>query len=232
MISKKICAGATFVAMLIFSSNVQAADMPNAMPRAPEYSPPPPAYVVPFFTWTGFYAGLNAGYGWGKSTFSGNGPDISTSPAGFVGGGTIGYNLQTSAFVWGIEGDIDWTNLEDSQTSIFCGGKCNIKSTWLSTLRGRIGYGADRWLPYITGGLAYGSMNVGTNTGSETNSKAGWTVGAGLEYAFAGGWSSKLEYLYVDLGSTSCRNAVCTLPLDETATFKASVLRAGVNYRF
>ena len=75
-------------------------------------------------------------------------------------------------------------------------------------------------------------MKVGNDFGSVTNSKAGWTVGTGLEYAFAGGWSSKLEYLYVDLGSSTCRNAVCTLPLDETASFKASVVRAGVNYRF
>ena len=62
--------------------------------------------------------------------------------------------------------------------------------------------------------------------------KAGWTLGGGVEAAIAGPWTAKLEYLYVDLGSATCGSAACVLPSDETVTFKANIVRAGLNYRF
>ena len=68
-----------------------------------------PIYVAPF-SWTGFYVGINGGYGWGKSNQTGNGPDFSISPKGWLAGGTLGYNLQTGAWVWGLETDLDWSN--------------------------------------------------------------------------------------------------------------------------
>jgi len=58
----------------------------------------------------------------------------------------------------------------------------------------------------------------------------GWTVGAGLEYAFLGDWSAKLEYLYADLGDTTCEAAVCGV--DSTVNPKLNIVRAGLNYRF
>ncbi len=124
----------------------------------------------------------------------------------------LGYNFQTGLFVWGIEGDIDYMNLKGTADAAIC-ASCTFKDTWLGTLRGRIGYSFDRWLPYLTGGLAYGNMYVDAGNGaSATKTKAGWTAGAGVEYAFLGGWSTKLEYLYVDLGSITCGSpAACPL---------------------
>ena len=112
-----------------------------------------------------------------------------------------------------------------------CGG-CTVKDTWLGTLRGRLGYSFNRWLPYLTGGLAYGSIYVSTPGGAIDRTKGGWTVGGGLEYDFLGYWSAKLEYLYVDLGSATCSYTTCVMPSDTTVDFKANSVRFGLNYRF
>jgi len=75
-------------------------------------------------------------------------------------------------------------------------------------------------------------MHMDTGIGSVSRTKAGWTAGAGVEYAFMGNWSAKLEYLYVDLGSATCGMATCGFPADESINFKANLVRAGLNYRF
>ena len=127
----------------------------------------------------------------------------SNKPKGFLVGGTLGYNYQTGSFVWGLEGDIAWS---DVKGSVACGLglTCETANRWLGTARGRLGYAFDRLLPYITGGGAFGNVRASINPGpivSATNTRIGWTVGAGLEYAFLGNWTAKIEYLYVDLGS-------------------------------
>ena len=200
-----------------------AADLPRPSYKAP-------VYVAPF-SWTGFYVGINGGYGWGDSQWSGNGTDFNVSPKGWLGGGTIGYNYQTGSWVWGIEGDIDYVNLKGTADSSFC-PTCTFKDTWLGTLRGRVGYSFDRWLPFLTGGLAYGNANMDSGAGSASKSQAGWTIGAGVEYALVGGWSTKIEYLYVDLGKMSCDSSSCLMPADESISFTANIIRVGLNYRF
>jgi outer membrane immunogenic protein len=218
-----IRAGIAVAALLVAPIAARAADFPRSSYKAPEYVAP--------FSWTGFYVGLNAGYGWGNSNWSGSGDDFQVAPKGFMGGGTLGYNWQTGAFVLGLEGDIDYMNLKGTAPSEFC-ATCTFKDTWLGTLRGRVGYSFDRWLPYLTAGAAYGNVYMATNNGSATGTKQGWTAGAGVEYAFAGAWSAKLEYLYVDLGSVTCAQAACGFATDESVSFKANIVRAGVNYRF
>ncbi len=199
--------------------------------RPPAYKAP--IYVAPF-SWSGVYVGINGGYAWTKSDWSSAATSGSTDPKGWLLGGTLGYNWQTGVWVWGLEGDIDWTNIKGSTTSGtgVCGGTgCETRNHWLATTRGRLGYAFDRWLPFITGGAAFGDVKMSPNTGlSETKTKVGWTVGAGLEYAFLGGWSAKAEYLYVDLGKSTCSAASCLIDTD--VTFKANIFRLGVNYRF
>jgi outer membrane immunogenic protein len=87
-------------------------------------------------------------------------------------------------------------------------------------------------LPYATGGAAFGDITVNTPAGgSQAQNKVGWTAGAGVEYAFTGSrWSTKLEYLYVNLGSATCDAAHCGV--STSADFKANVVRLGLNYRF
>ena len=194
----------------------------------PPYAPP--IFVAPLYHWTGFYVGLNAGYGWGNTNWSGP-ANFSLAPNGWLAGGTVGYNFQTGSIVFGVEGDLDYMNLKGTNSSAICSG-CYFKDTWLSTVRGRLGYSFDRWLPYITGGGAWGNVYLAGPFGSENKTKGGWTAGAGVEWAFAGPWTAKLEYLYVDLGTATCGMASCGFATDESVSFKANLVRLGVNYRF
>ena len=223
MNSKFILTGVAAAALLVAPLGAKAADLPQPSYKAP-------AYVAPYFSWTGFYVGLNGGYMWGTSKWSGGAGDFEVSPKGWLAGGTLGYNLQTGVWVWGIEGDIDYANLKGTGDTICTG--CEIKNTWFGTLRGRVGYAFDRWLPYLTGGAALGNVDVSTPGGSASRTKFGWTAGAGIEYAFFGNWSAKAEYLYTDLGSSSCDYATCVIPADASVDFTASIARLGINYRF
>jgi outer membrane immunogenic protein len=202
-----------------------AADLPAPTYRGPAYKGP--VYVGPGFSWTGFYAGINGGYGFGKSSWTGPPSTGDFNIKGPLVGGTLGYNLQTGFWVWGIEGDLDYSSIKGTDGT----SCCTTKNDWLGTVRGRIGYAAwGNWLPYITGGASFGDIKATSATGTETHTKIGWTAGAGVEYAFLGAWSAKLEYLYVDLGKASCSAATCGVASD--VKFNANIVRAGVNYRF
>ncbi len=205
-----------------------AADLPRQSYKAPIYS-------VPGYSWTGFYAGINAGYGFGTSDWSGTGTSGSTKPKGALAGITLGYNLQTGSWVWGLEGDIDYAWVKGSTSSgtgACTGTGCETKNTWLGTARGRLGYaGWDRWLPYITGGAAFGKVKMTPNVGAgESKTRFGWTVGGGLEYAVLTNWTTKIEYLYADLGTSTCAAGNCPVATD--VTFKEHIVRLGLNYRF
>ena len=204
-----------------------AADLPRPAYKAP-------IYVAPF-SWTGFYVGLNGGYGWGTTNWSVPGiPGATTgdfNTTGYLLGGTMGYNMQTGSWVWGLEGDIDYSSIKGTNTTICGAGGCETRNTWLGTARGRIGYAWDRWLPFITGGAGFGGIKMTPPGGpSETKTKLGWTLGAGVEYAFMGAWSAKLEYLYVDLGTVTCGAATCGAATD--VKFRTNIVRLGLNYRF
>ena len=68
-------------------------------------------------------------------------------------------------------------------------------------------------MPYLTGGAAFGNIKARRRgLAMETKTKVGWTAGAGVEWAFAGPWSAKLEYLYADLGSFTCSATTCAAP--------------------
>jgi outer membrane immunogenic protein len=180
-----------------------------------------PAYV-PGYTWTGFYVGINGGYGWGRSTWDSFGTN--TDPSGGLVGLTAGYNWQTGPWVFGLEGDIDWSDIKGTSVGL------ETKNNWLGTARGRLGYAfANRVMPYVTGGAAFGDIRAtqfGVGTVHDTN--VGWTVGAGVETAIAGNWTAKLEYLYADLGDVNCTACVPTANVN----FRTHIVRAGVNVRF
>jgi outer membrane immunogenic protein len=211
------CAGLVATAMALPSF---AADFPRTAYMAPASSAP--------WNWTGFYIGINGGYGFGKSNWtSAGGTTGDFNVNGALAGGTIGYNLQTGLWVWGLEGDVDASWIKGTDATVCC----ETKNSWLATARGRIGYAFDRWMPFLTGGAAFGDVKMTPiGFGSETDTRFGWTVGGGLEYAFMGAWSAKLEYLYVDLGKASCSVATCGVAND--VTFKTSIVRGGINYHF
>lgn len=221
-----ILAGIGALAMVSLMGAANAADLPRreAMPaKAPAFAP--------VYNWTGVYVGINGGGAWGKSNWSG--PVGSTGDFDIDGGmvgGTLGYNWQMpNQLVFGLEGDIDWSSIRGSTNAAVCGGSCETKNNWLGTVRGRVGYAFDRFMPFITGGLAVGDIKAElAGAGSTSETKAGWTLGGGLEFAIAGPWTAKVEYLYVDLGKGTCNTCLGGADVD----FHANLVRGGLNYRF
>ena len=210
--------GALAVVATMGSAN--AADMPRrtAMPtKAVQY--------VALYNWTGAYIGINGGAGWGRSDFSAPAASGGFNTSGGQVGGTIGYNLQAGQAVFGLEGDLDWSNVRGS-SACGVGLTCETRNTWLGTARGRVGYAFDRFMPYVTGGLAVGGVkNSISGFGDTTTTKAGYALGGGIEAALTGPWTAKVEYLYADLGRVSA-------PLGADARAKENLVRGGLNYRF
>jgi outer membrane immunogenic protein len=219
---KRFVVSALGLVALVAAMPASAADLPRSM----QYKAPA---AVSQYNWTGFYLGINAGGAWGDSDW--NGFAVSNSPSGGMIGATAGYNWQGmgSPWVFGIEGDIDWTNIKDSSA---CGAlNCQTKNNWLGTVRGRAGYAMDRFLPYLTGGVAFGDIEANrTGFAGNKDTNAGWTIGAGIEGVIAGNWTAKVEYLYADLGDTTCSAASCGVATNVDLT--ANILRGGINYRF
>jgi len=134
--------------------------------------------------------------------------------------------------VLGIEGDGDWSGIKGSTNGIACPtGSCNVRNDWLATVRGRLGYDWGRFMPYVTGGAAFGDIKMTpVGLGSETDTRFGWTAGAGVEFAISGPWTAKVEYLYADLGDATCSAATCGVSTN--VDFNTSIVRGGLNYRF
>ena len=211
-----------------------AADLRARIPtKAPAvvYAPPP-------FTWTGFYIGGNVGWGWasgdGTAWITGLGPvAVSGDGNGFLGGAQAGYNWQTGNFVLGVEADFQGSS-GSSDLNGTPGLAGTLKTPWFGTIRGRLGYAADKWLFYITGGGVYGELDYdGTLTTSGAFSTSTtywtWTVGGGVETALWDHWSAKLEYLYV--GSPSdFASPPNTVGID--GSINTNIVRAGLNYHF
>jgi outer membrane immunogenic protein len=216
------------VATVAFAGAASAADMPARMATK----------AVPYtalYNWTGFYIGGNIGYGWGRFSDDAGG---SQNVNGVIGGGQIGYNWQQGNVVFGVETDFQGSGQKATQTGTIAGVPLSVSERirYFGTVRGRIGYAWDRALLYVTGGWAYtnigadASATVGgvTATVSSNTTKSGVAVGGGLEYAFAGPWSAKLEYLYIDTGSQS----VTLFGVTDNIRTRDHILRTGINYRF
>jgi outer membrane immunogenic protein len=212
------------VGLAALTGTAAAADLPRPAP-APYYKAP---VALPVYNWTGFYIGINGGGGFGRSQWDST-SGFNTS--GGLVGGTVGYNYQFGQGVVGLEGDIDWADINGT-TNTACPFGCKTSDHWLSTVRGRLGYAADRFMPFVTGGAAFGDIRASTpGFAGANNTNAGWTVGAGLEFAIAGNWTAKAEYLYVNLGKFNC-GISCGALVTDNVSFTTNLVRAGVNYRF
>jgi outer membrane immunogenic protein len=207
-------------------SGASAADLPR---RSPAYVAP--AYA-PIFTWTGFYAGINGGYGFGDT--NGYGRALAGSPGGGLIGATAGYNYQYQRFVLGLEADFDYAGITDSQTSA---GPVTAKSNlnFETTIRARAGYAVDRALFFVTGGYAGGNLHSTVYDtprnfyGANSNYLNGYAIGGGAEYAFMPNLSGKVEYIYTDLGQAY--NFAHTTDVTRIG-LSTSNIKAGINYHF
>jgi len=233
-------------AVVGFGGPAVAADLPAPAPAA-VYVPP----AVPVYNWTGSYVGINGGWGWGSAqwtvapipTILASGLSNSINDNGGVVGGTLGFNWQIpgfGGFVFGAEGDWDYSAINTGTTATVCNfsGNCQTGNNWLATLRGRAGYAADRVLFYATAGGAFANMQTSFNGVTTGHTQTGWTAGAGVEWAFAENWSAKVEYLYVNLGSgtvTCTLTPQCTFPatgIPVSVGLTENLVRAGINFKF
>ena len=214
------------VGVLALASLANAADLPRQV-----YTKAPPPVAAPYYNWTGVYIGINGGGAWGTSNWSSTG-DFDVS--GGMIGGTVGYNWQTGPWVFGLEGDIDWASVKGNTNVVGCvGGGCNSENTWLGTARGRVGYAFDRFLPYITGGAAFGNVDANhPGFSGASSTQVGWAAGAGLEFAVMNNVTAKVEYLHYDLGNFTCGLNCGNGIINDQASFSADAIRGGVNIRF
>jgi outer membrane immunogenic protein len=214
------------VAGLAFTGSAAfAADLPSRAPP-PVYLPP-----VPIFTWTGIYIGGQIGYAWasGNNNFTGFDPFfgpagtfLSTSaggtPSGVIGGANVGYNYQINQWVLGLEGSVDGTSLSNTAVVAFPDGTsltAHTKADIQGSIRGRLGVAWARALIYATGGVAFGGFNTDVSlvnsgavigvpffaNGNVSNTRVGWTVGGGIQYAITNNWSVRAEYRYTNWGN-------------------------------
>jgi outer membrane immunogenic protein len=217
------------------------------------------------FSWSGFYLGLHAGYGWGSNDWSLLGvvelPGITQSPLspktdGVLAGVQAGANYQLGAWVFGMEAD--WSLMRGRASAagtLFTGvGNTPIAATgmsqidWVATFTGRLGYAVDRSLFYVKAGVAAAEYKddytitlasappQSVDFGANTNTLVNWTLGGGLEHAFAPNWSVKIEYNYINLGTTSenfnFAGAAASLTFQQNVEHKLQILEVGANYRF
>ena len=203
------------------------------------YSDPVVETPASAYNWSGFYIGAHAGYAWGDYTLfsaSGGGPNVDVD--GFVGGATIGYNWQWDYLVLGIEADIsngpDGTTSQGTAGPVWSciTGDCNAEIEYFGTVRGRLGVAFDRWLVYGTAGYAYGEVEGGIENSAQQGggSADGWAAGLGTEFGWTEHWSTKAEYLHVDLGDIPFGTGVGTEDFEGDGDF--DVFRLRVNYRF
>jgi len=243
---KNLVLGALASVALICAGGAHAADM--------AVKAPPMAPYVPAPNWTGFYIGVNGGGAQGTTTwqyylFPGPTPSpfyANHDAAGGMVGGTVGYNWQAGTnWVVGVEGDGDWSQITGSAACPNPVFSCESKIKDIATARGRLGWAEDRVLFYVTGGAAWGDVNLrtvnsaggpvppsGTPINGTTSDRLGWTAGGGVEAMIAQTpLSAKLEVLYYDLGSHNFNVDNPALLLVHGRE-NGTMVRAGLNWRF
>jgi outer membrane immunogenic protein len=241
----------SFVAGCVLSAFIGSSAMAADLAARPVYKAAPPAPLA--FDWSGLYVGGHIGYGWGQTdvadhTLFGNFfiPTQKFDTKGFLGGVQGGWNYQFGHFVLGSEVDFSWANVKGDETTSF-GGVASItrssKAKWMGTATTRLGYAWDRVLVYSKLGAAWahfdynddfsisGIGSIYNSSASET--RAGWTVGTGIEWAFLGNWSAKVEYDYIDFGRRTVDFAsVGPIPVNLDVDQRISQVKVGLNYRF
>jgi outer membrane immunogenic protein len=250
---KKLVLTSCAVMSLCIGSSVYAADMP--MKSAPQAAPIPTAY-----NWTGLYLGAHVGGGvpHTQATTTSTNINFPTTGAllapfdqgGIVGGGQAGFNWQFAPqWVIGVEGEYSKTGIHGTTSEPSPGVPGRTISTFhdidnIASVSGRLGYAFNNVLLYGKGGVAWAdfsnrSSSVGAGAlvlcctvGSDT--REGWLAGGGIEYGFAPNWSAKIEYNYLDFGTTATTavNTVTGEVNTRNAVAHIHIAKFGVNYRF
>lgn len=256
MIRKFLSAAAATAAFFVVAP-VTAADLSV---KTPVYAKAP---VAPF-SWAGFYIGGHAGFTSGSTAFAdvvnpvmatayitvGGTDRFTVNRTGFVGGAQAGYNWQVNSVVFGVEGDLGYLGGNASQLTSNAAGEVagDVRGGLYGSVRGRLGFAADRLLLFVTGGV------IGVDDGARVTDqfvpttlytnrlgfRAGWTAGGGGEFALSKKWSMKADYLYYDLGTSTVTGEMVVNGVPQGApnfySWRARstghIGRIGVNYHF
>ena len=247
----------------------------------------PVAVVAPISNWTGAYIGGDLGwFGAHQSGTTATGvpapgfgdPPIGILPtshgldsSGFLGGLHAGYNWQLVNLLLGIEGDVMWLRRDASDTETvidtFAGPNpaftmlFNAHNNWLASARARIGWVADQWMLYATGGAAWTTTSytttatgltippnrlagISTTAAFSDFATTGYVVGAGVEWMLTQNWLIRAEYLHYGFGTSSgqlpllgsapdlsCLFGQCIWAIG-TSRLNFDTVRVGVSYKF
>lgn len=219
--------------------------------------------------WTGLYIGAHGGYAWADVDYPGANPYVAPpAPCGDCGppraslegglvGGQLGYNFQIGQVVLGAEVDYSFAKLSKSVRD----GNYLVQThemDGIGSVRGRLGYAFDRFLPYVTGGWAWADASLAQSCPQaaavpadinshckradmynvkDSSTTDGWVIGGGFEYAAASNWTVRAEYLHYDFGKAKYELGKAPLnPTEDIGTktleHDVDVFRVGVNYKF
>ena len=240
----------------------------------------PPGGYTDTYDWSGFYVGINGGFGWQDSSidfsYTGSIPTYFSQPVGFLpasinnsasgaqAGLQIGFNVQSGSLMYGLEADgVAFTGKGSgsftASDTLYTDFGQSISATtttqtpWVGSLRARLGFTDDRFLGYVTGGLAVGRTqtqatmsyfadsifwtppSLYTWSTSRSSTSIGWAAGAGIEYAFASNVIARIEYMYYNLGNTSSTMADTSFSGfagGVQRTNSLSTIRIGLGYKF
>jgi len=242
---KKLLGGIALSAFL--AAPAMAADIPA---RVPVKAPPPVAVAV--FSWTGCYVGIHGGGAWGnKRWYNSAGVefvDREHDVDGFLVGGQVGCNIQHGQWVFGIEGQAGWADVDGGVTvttpvpgAVPVVLSYNTEVDVLGSVAARIGWAFDRTLIFVKGGAAFVHERHWIATGAGVTTfqtdkelRWGWMVGGGFEYAFSGNWSAKAEYNFNHFGTEDI--TLCPVPTGTCGTERIRqhmhIVKVGINYRW
>jgi outer membrane immunogenic protein len=205
----------------------------------------PVAPSVAGYDWSGLYYGLQAGGGWGDNeafeidtpTGAINDGPLPYDSDGFVGGAYIGYNMQSGSMVYGVEADAEYSDISGTW-DWGNGNGLNKDIDWLASLRARIGFAANRFLIYGTGGLAIGGVDMEAFDGppplftiSGDEVAFGYTVGGGVEFGLSDSWTFGAEYRYTDLEDTEHSGVIFGGPFTYPHSNEFHAIRGRITYR-
>ena len=214
------------VASFALGGAALAADMPSYPAEAAAVVEAPAEN-----TWAGLYVGIHGGWNWAETGEDGVFGD--SSMEGFVIGGQAGYNWQVNNIVFGIEADGSYVDNDDDgefgdpATGIFAFG---VEQSYLASVRGRVGFGFDKFLVYGTGGAAFTGLDFDLGTDEDEANYFGWVAGGGVEYAITNNVTVGVEYLHYEFGDESIGDSV--LADDVDIDLSNDVVRGRLNVKF
>jgi outer membrane immunogenic protein len=238
---KKLLLATTGLMALAMAAPASAADM------AVKAAPPP--MVAPIYNWTGFYIGANGGWGQSHNCWDfidpvfGNLDNGCRDRSGGLIGGQIGYRWQASQWVFGVEAQGNWADLNHTRQSLlFPALSTRTETDGIGLFTGQIGYAWNAALLYVKGGAAVTSNRfsihdnfTGFEFASASSTRWGGTVGVGFEYGFTPNWSFGVEYNHLWMGDSNNSFTAAALPaavLNNRVSQDVDMVTARINYRF